>query len=134
LKLKLLIADDDEDVQRVIKRLAERAGYEVIQVFRGPDVLPTAVAQRPDLVLLDVSMPGADGAEVLRQLKQDPVTANTPVILCSGSTDDPDRLAELFPGADDYVAKPFAIDGLLGKIATLMKTVLVVMADLHLVH
>jgi DNA-binding response OmpR family regulator len=117
VKLKLLVADDDEDMQKAIKRIAERGGYEVVQEFDGSTVLETTRTERPDLILLDVTMPGADGRDVLAALKSDPATASIPVIVCSGRTDHTDRLVGLELGAEDYVAKPFEPAELLRKIA-----------------
>jgi two-component system, OmpR family, KDP operon response regulator KdpE len=121
IRLRVLIADDDEDVQKAIKRSAARAGYEVLQVYDGLAVLDRAKEEQPDVILLDVTMPGADGRDVLRQLKLDPATERIPVLICSGRTDQTDRIVGLGLGAEDYVNKPFAADELMRKIAKLIE-------------
>jgi twitching motility two-component system response regulator PilH len=118
---KLLVADDDKDLQKALKRVAERAGYEVCQAFDGARVLDAVKGGRPHLILLDVTMPGADGRDVLRQLKQDPDVSSIPVLICSGRTSHTDRIAGLELGAEDYIEKPFNAALLMNKIARLIE-------------
>src|SRR5262245_57589299 len=91
LKGKLLIVDDDEDVQKALKRAAESAGFEVLQEFDGIQVWTVARSELPDVILLDVNMPQSDGRDVLKQLKADPITATIPVIICSSRAAQHDR-------------------------------------------
>ncbi len=120
-KLKLLVADDDEDLQRAIKRVAEAAGYEVLQEFDGRLVVPMARANRPALILLDISMPGSDGRDVLQRLKEDQETTDIPVLIHSVRTEPYERRMGLELGADDYVDKPCAPALLLLRISRMIE-------------
>lgn len=101
----VLIADDDEDQHYLISRLLNRAGYKVTVVTRGAEVLGTAQAARPAVILLDVQMPDQDGFTTARQLKSHPDTAGIPLMFLTGRSTVDDRLAGLRIGADDYVSK-----------------------------
>jgi DNA-binding response OmpR family regulator len=101
----VLIADDDEDQHFLISRLLHRAGFKVAVVTRGAEVLGTAQAQRPAVILLDVQMPDQDGFTTARQLKSHPDTAGIPLMFLTGRSTVDDRLAGLRIGADDYVSK-----------------------------
>jgi len=102
---RLLFADDDPGVQRAVKRLAEKNGFELVQVLAGSDVYEAAVAQAPDLIVLDIHFPDADGRDVLSRLKADPRTRAIPVVVWSGRDPNSDRRIALDLGAEDYVEK-----------------------------
>ena len=101
----VLIADDDEDQHFLISRLLHRAGFKVAVVTRGAEVLASAQAARPAVILLDVQMPDQDGFTTARQLKAHPDTAGIPLMFLTGRSTVDDRLAGLRIGADDYVSK-----------------------------
>jgi two-component system, cell cycle response regulator len=101
----VLIADDDEDQHFLISRLLHRAGFKVAVVTKGTDVLSSAQAARPAVILLDVQMPDQDGFTTARQLKSHPDTAGIPLMFLTGRSTVDDRLAGLRIGADDYVSK-----------------------------
>ena len=104
---QILLADDDEQVQRAVTRIAEKNGYSVIHVTSGTDVLARAIATKPALIVLDVTFPDADGRDILAVLKADPRTAKMAVLVWSGDTRDPesDRKIALSLGAEDYIEK-----------------------------
>ena len=104
-KQKVLLADDDEDQRYLVGRLLQRAGFVTVTVDSGQDVLSTARAERPDIIVLDVQMPGQDGFATGRQLKADPALASVPIVFLSGHVDVKDRLAGLELGAEDYLPK-----------------------------
>lgn len=118
---KLLIVDDDEDLQRSHRRVAEAQGYEVVQAFDGLGVVTLALAEQPDLILLDINMPDSDGRDVLATLKTVAGTVDIPVILCSAKTDQFDRHLGLELGAEDYVDKPCNVELLMRKIGYLIE-------------
>jgi DNA-binding response OmpR family regulator len=104
---RILLADDDEQVQRAVMRTALKNGYDVICVASGSDVLRTAAERAPELIVLDISFPDADGRDILTTLKADPRTAEIAVLVWSGAARDPesDRRIALSLGAEDYVEK-----------------------------
>jgi CheY-like chemotaxis protein len=102
---RILFADDDPDVQRALKRLAEKNGFELLPVLAGADVYQAALESRPDLIVLDIHFPDADGRDVLSRLKADPRISNIPVVVWSGRDAQSDRRIALDLGAEDYVEK-----------------------------
>ena len=116
MKKKILIIDDEEVLRRIMRTMLERRPFEVIEAASGVEGFDLAKKLRPDLILLDWNMPGMNGAEVLRSLRAEALTANIPVILLTGT--DPQDLeaqgSEL--AACDYVLKPFSVLQLLEKV------------------
>lgn len=105
-RLRILLADDNVAVQKMVKRVAEKYGHELIQVTEGVAVLAVAVMARPDVIVLDIEFPDADGRDVLARLKAEPRTANIPVVVWSGRAGhDSDSRISLELGAEDYVEK-----------------------------
>jgi len=102
---RILFADDDPSVQRALKRLAEKNGFELLPVLAGADVYQAALDSRPDLIVLDIHFPDADGRDVLSRLKADPRISNIPVVVWSGRDPQSDRRIALDLGAEDYVEK-----------------------------
>ncbi|HET8870153.1 MAG TPA: response regulator [Aquabacterium sp.] len=106
---RILIVEDQADIRELIVMTLELDAYEIHQAPEGTQGLAMARALRPDLVLLDVMMPGSlDGIEVCRQLKADTNTAAIKVIILSAKGQDQDRLQGKMAGADDYLTKPFS--------------------------
>jgi PAS domain S-box-containing protein len=114
-RARILWADDNADTREYVQRLLAPV-YDVVAVGDGPSALREARARPPDLVLSDIVMPGMDGVELLRLLRQDPATSDIPVILVSARAGEESRLEGLRTGADDYLAKPFAGRELLGRV------------------
>ncbi|MCI5825446.1 MAG: MtrAB system response regulator MtrA [Arcanobacterium sp.] len=110
---KILVVDDDPGISEMVAILLESEGYEAIVVANGLQVLPLVRAERPDLVLLDVMLPGLDGVSVCRQLRAE---SDVPIIMMSAKTDSVDVIAGLEAGADDYVTKPFENSVLLARV------------------
>jgi len=102
---RILFADDDPGVQRAVKRVAEKNGFELLQVLAGADVYRAALEAAPDLIVLDIHFPDADGRDVLSRLKADPRTSGIPVVVWSGRDPQSDRRIALDLGAEDYVEK-----------------------------
>jgi DNA-binding response OmpR family regulator len=104
---RILIADDDWQIQRAVTRAATAEGYQVIHVTSGSDLLSRAIETSPDLIILDISFPDADGRDLLVLLKADGRTAQIPVLVWSGAARDHDsaRKIALDLGAEDYVEK-----------------------------
>lgn len=103
---RILLADDDPTVQRAVLRVATEFGHQVLQVRTGMAVLSIALQQKPDLIVLDIGFPDADGRDLLAQLKADTRTAQIPVLVWSARHDyESERRIALSLGAEDYVEK-----------------------------
>ena len=103
---KILIVDDDVDTLRLVGLMLQRQGYQISAATNGQQGLSKAVDEQPDLILLDIKMPNMDGYEVTRQLRQNPITANTPILMFTAKTQLDDKVAGFEVGADDYLTKP----------------------------
>ena len=113
---QVLIADDEPSMVVLLRRLFERDGFAVEAVGDGQSALEQAEALRPDLILMDVQMPGLNGFEVVRRLRQNEVTARIPTIFITAAAREPSDVARGFGlGADDYVLKPFNPHELLAR-------------------
>ena len=120
---RVLVVDDEPHLLEAISRLLRMANYEVLQAPRAHTALELAKAQRPDLVLLDVVMPGMDGTEVCRQIKTNPHLVDTHVVLFSGIMTDSDAQSRgLEAGADGYIARPVSNRELLSRLEALLRT------------
>ncbi|MCS7221601.1 MAG: response regulator [Anaerolineae bacterium] len=102
----ILIVDDDPDAQKLISLILSRAGFQTTVAGNGPEALAQLSQALPDLLILDVMMPGMDGFEVLRRVRGNPATARLPVIMLSAKGEVRDRVTGLRTGADDYITKP----------------------------
>jgi two-component system response regulator MprA len=116
---RLLIAEDDRGVRESLARALEFEGYEVITAPDGVEALNQAAGSNPDLIILDVMMPGFDGLEVARKLraKGNPV----PILMLTALHEITDRVQGLDAGADDYLVKPFSLDELLARLRALLR-------------
>ncbi|TBR23369.1 response regulator transcription factor [bacterium] len=117
----LIIEDDPRIVEAVEKALSLESGFVLRAVSDPQKALPAALDFRPDLVLLDVKLPGGDGRQVIRLLKSNAATAATPVIFLTGMASEGDKVLGLNLGADDYVVKPFGALELLARIRAVLR-------------
>jgi DNA-binding response OmpR family regulator len=117
---RVLIADDEPNIVASLEFLMEQAGYEVKVAANGQEALELAASFRPDLVLLDVMMPGKNGYEVCQSLKSDPATRAVKVIMLSAKGRDIEVAKGLEPGADAYVTKPFSTRDLVAQIRDML--------------
>jgi putative two-component system response regulator len=117
----VLIAEDDIANQALLARLLERAGYRSVAVGDGRSALRAAMEERPDIVLLDIGLPGMDGLDVCRRLRADPRTVALPIILVTGQTSSRDVVAGLDAGADDFVRKPYDQAELMARVRSVLR-------------
>ncbi|MBN2147096.1 MAG: response regulator [Anaerolineales bacterium] len=117
---KILVADDDLQTVNFLKIMLERQGYQVLTAGDGPQTLQLAYRERPDLVILDVMMPGMDGFEVARGLRANPATAKTPILMFTAKTSVNDKLTGYNAGVDIYLTKPIHPVELNANIKTLL--------------
>lgn len=101
---KILVADDEAEIRDVLRLYLEKDGYEVVEAADGMEALEVCKRAKPDLVILDIMMPGVDGYRVLRNVREN---SNIPVIMLSAKNSDSDKILGLDLGADDYIVKPF---------------------------
>ena len=118
---KILVVDDEKDIVDTVAYNLRRHGYDVTTAADGTQALESALRDVPDLVLLDLMLPGIDGMEVTRRLKADPRTANVPLIILSAKGEESDVVIGLTLGADDYVTKPFSMKILLARLSTVLR-------------
>jgi two-component system phosphate regulon response regulator PhoB len=117
----VLAVEDDKDILELITFNLEKEGYEVTGVTSGEDGVDAARTEKPDLVLLDLMLPGMDGLEVCRRLKGDPNTSHVPVIMVTAKGEETDIVTGLELGADDYVTKPFSPKVLIARIRAVQR-------------
>src|SRR5262245_14612131 len=115
---RVLVAEDDVNVADVVGRYLEREGFEVEVVGDGRDALERALVDPPDLMVLDLMLPGLDGLEICRRVR---ALAPVPVIMLTAKGDEADRVAGLELGADDYVAKPFSPRELTARVKAVLR-------------
>ena len=118
---RILVVDDEADINTVLSVTLRRAGYEVVSAADGVEAAEAFERQAPDLVLLDVMMPRADGLETLRRIRAHGPTAHVPVIMLTARSTLTDKMDAFGRGADDYVAKPFEPAEVLARVQALLK-------------
>lgn len=116
----ILVADDDEDILELVRRRLARS-YDTLVARNGAEALALAQAHRPDVAVLDVTMPELDGYEVTRELSRDPATSSIQVILLTARAQAGDVAKGLAAGAQDYVTKPFSPELLQSRVASVLK-------------
>jgi two-component system alkaline phosphatase synthesis response regulator PhoP len=117
----VLVIDDEKDLIELVRYNLEREGFDVIASADGPSGLDIARQHKPDLIVLDLMMPGMDGLEVCRQLRSDSRTSQLPVIMLSAKAAEADRIVGLELGSDDYITKPFSPRELVARIKAVMR-------------
>ena len=118
---KILIVDDEEDILELVGYNLAREGYKIIKALSGEEALRLSRSEMPNLIILDLMLPGIDGLEVLKRLKKDLKTINIPTILLTAKGEESDIVAGLELGADDYITKPFSPQILLARIRAVLR-------------
>jgi len=120
---RILVVEDEPDIASLLEYNLGREGYSVSVVSDGEEAVDRIVAEAPDLVLLDLMLPGLDGLEVCRRIKQDPATRNVPIIMVTAKGEESDLVLGLGLGADDYVTKPFSPKEVLARVRAVLRRV-----------
>jgi len=115
---RILVIDDSPQIRRALRAGLERAGFEVTLAETGDEGLDLAAMNPPDLILLDLALPGVDGFEVCRQIRE---WNRLPIIVVSVREDEQDKIRALNLGADDYVTKPFGLEELIARIRAVLR-------------
>jgi two-component system phosphate regulon response regulator PhoB len=120
-KRTILVVDDEEDIRELVQLNLGREGYKVLPCETGEQALDLAFSKLPDLIILDLMLPGIDGLEVCKRLKGDSRTQQTPVVMLTAKGEEADVVAGLELGADDYVTKPFSGKVLVARVRRLLR-------------
>ncbi len=117
----ILVVDDEPGIVKIARDYLERAGFQVISAGDGPTALRLARQERPTLIVLDLMLPGMDGLDITRILRQDTLTAHIPIIMLTARVEETDRLIGLELGADDYITKPFSPRELVARVRAVLR-------------
>jgi len=118
---KILVVEDEEDILELIKYNLGKEGYQVSTATSGEDALETARRVIPDIILLDIMLPGMDGLETCRMLKREPITEKIPIVMLTAKGEESDIVTGLELGADDYITKPFSPKVVIARIRNLLR-------------
>ncbi len=120
-KKRVLIVEDDHDINELIRYNLEREGFEVLSLYDGEQVVDIVATRKPDLILLDLMLPGRDGLDICRELKNELATKKIPIIMITAKGTESDVVVGLSLGADDYIPKPFSPQVLLAHIKAIFR-------------
>lgn len=120
-KEKILIVDDEEHIQELIKFNLENNGFNVVCADNGIDALKIARSELPQLVLLDLMLPGIDGYDVCKEIRKDNSISNMPIIMLTAKGEELDKILGLELGADDYLTKPFSVRELVARVKAILR-------------
>ena len=120
---RILVVDDDRSIVKVLTAYLELSGYQVLPAYDGEMALQILRRERPDLLILDVMMPGRDGHEVTNLVRADKSLAATPIIMLTARVEDTDKIVGLELGADDYITKPFNAREVVARVKSLLRRV-----------
>ncbi len=118
---RILVVDDDRQIVRLVSTYLESAGFETLQAHDGDTAMHALRAERPDLVVLDLGLPGHDGLEITRWLRADPHLSQIPILMLTAHVEDVDKIVGLEMGADDYVTKPFNPREVLARVRAILR-------------
>lgn len=118
---KILVVDDEKYMVELLAMSMKNYGYQCVAAYNGEEALALAEAEQPAIILLDLMLPGIDGIETCRRLKQNPQTVRIPVIMLTAKSEETDKIMGLGIGADDYVTKPFGVGELFARIGVALR-------------
>jgi two-component system alkaline phosphatase synthesis response regulator PhoP len=121
MREKILIVEDEKDIIKMLEYNLKKEGYRVIDARDGEDALDLAVREYPNLILLDLMLPGIDGLEVCKSLKKESKTSSIPIIMLTAKSQESDKVLGLELGADDYIIKPFSVRELIARIRAVLR-------------
>lgn len=121
IKQTILVVEDDEDIRELVSYNLLKEGYQVAGVASGEEALAAVESKPPDLILLDLMLPGLDGLRVCHKLKTDPMTESLPIIMLTAKGEESDVVTGLNMGADDYISKPFSPKVLLARMQAVLR-------------
>jgi two-component system, OmpR family, alkaline phosphatase synthesis response regulator PhoP len=120
-KEHILVVEDEDDIQELVRYNLAKEGYRVAQALSGEEGFKAAKSSNPDLIVLDLMLPGLDGLEICRLLKADPKTSHTPIVMLTAKGEESDVVSGLELGADDYITKPFSPKVLVARLRAVLR-------------
>ena len=120
-KEHILVVEDEDDIQELVRYNLAKEGYRVAQAISGEEGFKAAKSSNPDLIVLDLMLPGLDGLEICRLLKADPKTSHTPIVMLTAKGEESDVVTGLELGADDYITKPFSPKVLVARLRAVLR-------------
>lgn len=120
-KGKVLVVDDEEHILELINYNLMAAGYEVLQANNGEEAIKIAIEEKPNLILLDLMIPGKDGYDVCREVRSNNTTKSIPIIMLTAKSEEIDKILGLELGADDYITKPFSVRELMARVKAVLR-------------
>jgi two-component system alkaline phosphatase synthesis response regulator PhoP len=121
MKEKILIVEDEKDIVKMLDYNLKKEGFRTLSCYDGEEALDLATREHPDLIVLDLMLPGVDGLEVCKALKKESKTSSIPIIMLTAKSQESDKVVGLELGADDYLTKPFSIRELLARIKAVLR-------------
>jgi len=118
---KILVIEDDPATSRLVEYSLKHEGYQVLTAANGLDGIRKAINETPDLIILDVMLPGLDGFEICHRLREEPGTVKLPILMFSAKAQEMDKNTGLLVGADDYLIKPAAPSVIVSRVEALLK-------------
>ena len=128
---KILVVDDEPKIVQLARDYIERAGFAVLTAGDGPSALAVVRAEKPDLIVLDLGLPGMDGLDVARAVRKD---SNVPIIMLTARGEETDKLVGLELGADDYITKPFSPKELVARVRAILRRFATASAGQEIIH
>lgn len=120
---KILIVDDEKDIVDLVSYNLEREGFATVKAYDGETALGKVRAEKPDLLILDLMLPGVGGLDVCKKIRANPETSSLPVIMLTAKADEVDKIIGLELGADDYMTKPFSVKELIARVRTVLRRI-----------
>jgi phosphate regulon transcriptional regulator PhoB len=118
---RILIVDDEKDIVDLVAYNFEKEGYEVLKAFDGEKALSIVRTKKPNLIVLDLMLPGIQGLEVCKQIRRDAESAGIPIIMLTAKGEELDKVIGLEVGADDYITKPFSVKELMARVKAVLR-------------
>lgn len=118
---KVLIVDDEQDIAELLSYNLEKEGFSTIKAYDGVSVFNIIMTKKPDLIILDLMLPGMNGLDICKKVRANPATADLPIIMLTAKGDELDKIIGLEIGADDYITKPFSVKELVARVRTVLR-------------
>ena len=121
MAIRILVVDDEKDIVELISYNLEKEGFAAVKAYNGEEALKIVQKDRPDLMILDLMLPGMQGMEVTKRLRSNPETARLPIVMLTAKNGEVDTILGLEMGADDYVTKPFRVRELMARVRAILR-------------